>query len=653
MNLKLSLIVSFTFFLLLNSSLLICQVTLPQAVSDGMVLQRNTKVKIWGRASPLEKVTIRFKRNIYNTITGADGKWKIILHSMKEGGPYTMKIDASNHLVLNNIVIGDVWICSGQSNMTITMERVKEKYPEEIAASENKFIRHFFLPTRYNFNRPEEDTPPAKWEFANPTSILHFTAVGYFFAKKLYEKYHVPIGLIQSAVGGTPVESWMSEDALKKFPDYLATAQKFKDKPFVDSLSKAEYNINNAWNNQVKQNDSGLIGGTHWYDTTYIPYGWSTMQVPGYWSDQGSKGINGVIWFRKEINVPASMTGKPAKIFMGRIIDADYTYINGFLVGNITYQYPPRRYEIEPGLLKPGKNVITIRVINSAGKGGFAIDKPYYLAVGRDTIDLKGEWQYKIGIATTQLQTPSIHISYQPLGIFNAMIAPLLNYSIKGVIWYQGEANSSRAHDYHELFASMIIDWRKKWKQGNFPFLFVQLPNFGEINKEPSESNWAELREAQANTLSLPNTAMAVAIGIGEWNDLHPLNKRDVGERLALGALHIAYGEKNIIYSSPLYQSMKTEGNRIIISFKHTGGKLIAKGSVDPKHFSITGDNKRFVWANAKIERDKVIVWNDAIAHPVAVRYAWADNPEGANLYNIGDLPASPFRTNNIQKLKR
>ena len=221
-------------------------------VSDGMVLQRNTKVNIWGRASPLEKVTIRFKNNIYSTTTGADGKWKIILPSMKEGGPYTMRIDASNHLVLNNIVIGDVWICSGQSNMTITMERVKEKYPEEIAASENKFIRHYFLSTRYNFTNPEEDTSPAKWESANPTTVLQFTAIGYFFAKKLYEKYHVPIGLIQSAVGGTPVESWMSEDALKKFPDYLASAQKFKDKSFVDSLGKAEYNINNAWNNQVK-----------------------------------------------------------------------------------------------------------------------------------------------------------------------------------------------------------------------------------------------------------------------------------------------------------------------------------------------------------------------------------------------------------------
>ena len=638
--------------LLFNHQVGICQVCLPHPISDGMVLQRNTKVNIWGWASPEEKVTIRFKGNSYSTVTGADGKWKIILPSMKAGGPYSMSIDASNHLVLNNIVIGDVWICSGQSNMTINMERVKEKYPEEIAASENKFIRHYFLSTRYNFTNPEEDTSPAKWESANPTTVLQFTAIGYFFAKKLYEKYHVPIGLIQSAVGGTPVESWMSEDALKKFPDYLVRAQKFKNNLYVDSIRKADIAINNSWKNQINQNDSGL-SGTPWYATSYTPIGWSTMQIPGYWADQGLNEINGVVWFRKEINLPASMTGKPAKIFMGRIVDADYMYMNGSLIGNTTYQYPPRRYEIESGLLKPGKNVITIRVINNSGKGGFVLDKPYHLTAGGETIDLKGDWQYKLGLATPPLQSVSINILYQPVGLFNAMIAPLLNYTIKGVIWYQGEANSQRPDDYRDLFAAMITDWRKKWKQGNFPFLFVQLPNFGDINKEPSESKWAELREAQAKTLSLPNTAMAVAIDIGEWNDIHPLNKKDVGERLALGALHIAYGEKNIIYSSPLYQSMKTEGNRIIISFKYTGGKLIVKEGVDLKHFSIAGDNKKFVLANAKIEGNKVIVWNDAITHPVAVRYAWADNPEGANLYNIGGLPASPFRTDDIQKLKK
>jgi len=656
MNLKINRIALLISFLL-GCQLAFCEVRLPYLISDGMVLQRNTKTNIWGWATAGENVVIQFRDNIYTTIAGNDGKWKIVLPSMKEGGPYTMKIDAGNHLVIHNILIGDVWICSGQSNMTIPMERVKEKYPDEIANANYPEIRHFVVTTRYNFNKPEENTPPAKWEPADPKTVLQFTAVGYFFAKKLYEKYHVPIGLINSSVGGPPVESWMSEDALKKFPHYLVTAQKFKDSLYVDSIRKTEFAINNAWDDQIRQNDSGLIGSKPWYDTAYIPEGWSTMKIPGYWNDQGLKGINGVVWFRKEINVPASMTGKAAKLFMGRIIDADYIYVNGSLVGNITYQYPPRRYEIASALLKPGKNVITIRVINHSGKGGFAIDKPYYLTTSGESIDLKGDWQYKLGAEIPPLKTVSINILYRPLGLFNSMIAPLLNYTIKGIIWYQGEGNTDRPYDYHELFAAMITDWRKKWsrpeQEGNFPFIYVQLHNYGETNKEPTESNWAELREQQLKTLSAPNTAMAVAIDLGEWNDLHPLNKKDVGERLAVAAQYLAYGNKNIVYSGPLYRSMKIEGNRIIISFKNTGGGLIAKGGDELKHFAIAGTDKKFVWAKAMIEGDKVIAWNSEIRKPVAVRYAWADNPEDANLYNKEGLPASPFRTDTFLRQQK
>ncbi|MEP6950612.1 MAG: sialate O-acetylesterase, partial [Ginsengibacter sp.] len=610
-----------------------------------MVLQRNAKVNIWGWASPGEKISLLFRDKNYYTIAGADGKWKVVLFSMKEGGPYSMKIDGNNHLVVNDILVGDVWICSGQSNMTIPMERVKEKYPQEIAASTNPFIRHFFLPTRDNFNKPEEDIPSGKWESANPNTVLQFTAAGYFFAKELYEKYHIPIGLINSSVGGPPVESWMSEDALKKFPNYYKVARKFKDSLYIDSIQKAHFAINNEWNNYIQQHDSGLIGNKPWYDTTYHPEGWSAMQIPGYWNDQGLKEVNGVVWFRKEINVPASMTGKPAKIFMGTIVDADYTYINGSLVGNITYRYPPRRYEIISTLLKPGKNVITIRVINSTGHGGFVFDKPYYLTAGGETIGLKGSWQYKLGVASAPLKDTTVNILYQPLGLFNAMIAPLVNYTIKGVIWYQGEGNTARPYDYHELFASMIGDWRKNWKQGTFPFLYVQLPNFGEANNQPSESNWAELREQQLKTLSVPNTAMVVAIDLGEWNDLHPLNKKDVGKRLALAAENLTYGDKNIVFSAPVYQSMKIDKNRVIIAFANVASGLITKNGGALKQFAVADSNKKFIWADAKIEGNKVIVWNDEVSHPIAVRYAWADNPEGSNLYNKNGLPVSPFRT--------
>jgi sialate O-acetylesterase len=632
-------------FSILNVQATLCEIRLPNLISDGMVLQRNIKVNIWGWASPGEKITVGFRRKNYSAVTGSGGKWKIALVPMKEGGPYSMKIDGNNHLTINNILIGDVWICSGQSNMTIPMERVKEKYSTEIAASQNSFIRHFFLPTRYNFNKKEEDVPPGKWESANPITVLQFTAVGYFFAKELYEKYHVPIGLINSSVGGPPVESWISEDALKKFPKYFTTVQKFKDSLYIDSIHQTSASINNAWYTYINQHDSGLIGNKPWYDTTYHPEGWLNMQVPGYWNDQGLKNANGVVWFRKEFNVPSTMTGKPAKLFVGTIVDADYTYINGSLVGNITYQYPPRRYDIAPTLLHPGKNVITIRVINNAGKGGFVFDKPYYLTAGGEILDLKGNWRYKLGVASPPLKDSTVNILYQPSGLFNAMIAPLLNYAIKGVTWYQGEGNISRPNDYHELFAAMIADWRKNWNQGNFPFLYVQLPNFGEADSQPSESNWAELREQQLKTLAVPNTAMAVAIDIGEWNDLHPLNKKDVGKRLALAAENLVYGNKKITYSGPVYRSEKIVGNKIILCFTSIGSGLIAKNNGELKQFAIAGINKKFIWANAKIESDKVIVWNDDIQKPLYVRYAWADNPAGANLCNKEGLPASPFRT--------
>jgi sialate O-acetylesterase len=338
------------------------------------------------------------------------------------------------------------------------------------------------------------------------------------------------------------------------------------------------------------------------------------------------------------------MVGKPAQLNLGRIVDADSVFVNGIFVGTTSYQYPPRRYTIPPTLLKEGRNIIIIRVINERGRGGFVEDKPYELAVGNQKTDLKGDWQYQLGAKMEPLRGETF-IRWKPMGLYNAMLSPLLNYQIKGVIWYQGEANANRPIEYRQLFPALIKDWRKNWNQGDFPFLFVQLPNFMEPKAEPSESNWALLREAQLKTLSVPNTAMAVTIDIGEWNDIHPLNKKDVGKRLALAATKVAYGEKNIVYSGPIYKSMTIDGNKIILTFTNIGSSLMARGDGELKCFAICGIDSQFVWAQAKIEGDKIVVWSDKIANPVAVRYAWADNPESANLYNKDGLPASPFRT--------
>ena len=643
----------FTIFLLLACQSTFSQVRLPQLVRDSMVLQRDVNVKIWGWAAKEEKVNVKFNGKTYKTKTGADGKWLVILSPMKAGGPYTMNISGSNKITLKDILIGDVWFCSGQSNMVHQMELHNITYAEDIAKANYPEIRHFFIPTLTNLQGPQNDLPTGYWKPATPKDVLRFSAVAYFFARALYEKYHIPIGLINASVGGTPIEAWTSEAGFKDFTQLLNTIQKNKDTTYISNINRTAA-AKNA-NQPQQQKDLGMLNEKKWYEVSYIPPvgGWRTINIPGYWEDQGIKDLDGVVWYRKEIDIPASMANSVAKVFLGRIVDADFLYINGVLAGNTTYQYPQRRYQLPAGLLKPGKNIIVIRVINNLGKGGFVPDKPYYIEAGGQKLDLKGYWQYKVGEAFIPGRTGGGGISFQnqPAALFNAMVAPVINYTIKGILWYQGESNTDKPENYVNLLPALIADWRHQWKQEGIPFLYVQLPNFKETNYLPSESNWALLREAQLKALSVPNTGMAVAIDLGEWNDIHPDNKKDVGVRLALAAEKVAYGD-NIVHSGPLYHSSKIEGNKIMISFTHTGSGLIADDGEELSEFAIAGADKKFVWAKAKIiqgngpgEPDKVMVWHDDIVNPAYVRYAWADNPVNPNLYNKEGLPASPFRT--------
>lgn len=619
------------------------ELKLPRLVSDGMVLQRNTDIKIWGWAAAGKIVTLEFMGKFFNTTTDVDGKWIIVLSNLKAGGPYSMEISSDNSsITVKNILVGEVWLCSGQSNMELHMDRVRDKYKDEIDQCENTEVRVFDVSMKYNFNFPEEDYETGCWESINPDSILKFSAAGYFYAKALYEKYHVPLGLITASLGGSPAEAWLSEETLRSFPIYLEKAIKFKDDEFVSNLIKRDAVVSEEWYNHIDNLDRGLSSeNLKWYAPGYDDSDWSTMTIPGCFEDAGLKDFNGAVWFRKEVEVPASMTYKPARLFMGTIVDSDTAYINGIVVGNTEYQYPPRKYELASDILKAGKNIITLRVICNNGHGRFTLDKPYELRTEGETIDLKGEWKYKVG-AVTEVLPETTFVQWAPLGLFNGMIAPAVNYTIKGVIWYQGESNDSRPWDYEKLFSALIKDWRKQWAQGDFPFLYVQLPNFGEASKEPCESNWAEIRDAQLKTLAVPNTAMIVAIDIGEWNDLHPLNKKDIGYRLALAAQKVAYGE-DIVSSGPIYKSMKIKDNKIIITFDSIGSGLVIKHGDKLRHFAVAGTDNKFVWAKAEIEDDKVVVFNESVSEPAAVRYAWTDNPEGANLYNREGLPASPF----------
>jgi len=638
--------------LLLISLCGVAQIRLPQILANGMVLQRGTKINIWGWAGPAEKITLKFKGKTYHTVAGKGNKWTIALAPMKAGGPFQMDIIGSNHISIHDILVGDVWFCSGQSNMVIPMERVREKYAEDISKAQYPMIRNFFVKTVADVSAVHDDLPAGKWQSASPESVMEFGAVSYFFAKEIYDKYHVPVGIINSSVGGTPIEAWMSEEAFSALPQYQNRLTLLHDTSFVKKSLAVPVT---AGQNEAEKTDAGLNEHQKWYDPDYQATDWKNFWMPGYWADQGVRGLNGVVWFRKDFILPSLQAGAPCKLFLGRIVDADQVYLNGQQVGNTTYQYPPRRYALPQGLLQVGKNTLVVRVVNYGGKGGFVPDKKYCLAIGKDSIDLRGDWKYKVGVAfpPQKPEEPVFSMQNEPTGLYNTMVAPVIGLPVKGVLWYQGEANTFKPKEYGFLLPMLIENWRKKWNQKDMPFLYAQLPNFMEVQYLPAESLWAQLRQEQLNSLSVKGTGMAVTIDAGEWNDIHPLNKKDVGHRLALLAENMVYGDENLVASGPLYKSGKVVADSVIISFNHVGGGLISKGGGKLLQFAIAGADKKFVWAEAVIRNNQVVVWNNQIQVPMYVRYAWADNPDGANLYNKEGLPASPFMYSDQQLNKK
>ncbi|GAA4160453.1 sialate O-acetylesterase [Chryseobacterium ginsenosidimutans] len=601
-----------------------------------MVLQRNQKLNVWGKADAGEKVEVKFLNKNYKTIADQTGNWKITLPEQKAGGPYTMTI---NEITLKDILIGDVWLASGQSNMELPMRRLTPLYADEIKNANNQNIRFFTVPQKYNFKSPQTELDGGKWEATNPQTILNFSGVAYFFAKELSQKNKVAVGIIHASLGGSPIQAWMDENSLKKYPEYLDEAKKWQNDDLIKSTESGEQALSKAWYTELDQSDVGL--NQHWENFDLDDSDWKTMNIPGSWEDKEGS-FEGSVWFRKEINLTKNQAGKAAFLNLGRIKDADVTYINGTKVGNVTYEYPPRWYDIPAGVLKEGKNIIAVRITNGSGKGQFIADKPYYLEIDGNKIDLKTEWKYKIGAKMEKMAPGTTFIRWKPTGLYNAMINPLINYNIKGAIWYQGESNTGKPKEYGDLLTTMILDWRNKWNQKEMPFFTVQLANFMEPKAQPIESNWAELRDQQRQvSLKVPNTGLAVIIDIGEWNDIHPLNKKTVGDRLALQALKVA-DKKNIIADGPVYQSMKVEGNKIILSFKNGTDDFAPVSEL--KGFAIKGKDGKYEWTKAKIDGNKIIVWNETISNPISVRYDWADNPDG-NLKNKTGLPASPFTT--------
>lgn len=664
---KLSIFSRFTLLALLalGATPVLADVTLPRLLSDGAILQRDKPLTIWGWADEGEKVTVSFAGKQLSTIT-REGRWSVSFPAFNAGGPYVLTVNGKNQLTRSNILLGDLWIAAGQSNMELPLNRVKYQYPGLMESTNQPNIREFNVPVAYAFKGPVQDYTQGQWKTATPENMATFSAVGFFFMQKLHAEHNVPIGLVTIPVGGSPAEAWVSESVLQKYPHYQQKLQPFKDDAYVQATIAKDKANSDKWFADLGAADIGLKN--NWQQEKLTTSDWKSLQVPGFLKEQGSDFTNGAIWVRKTIELTAAQAAKKATLWLGCIVDGDQVYVNGQPVGQTGYQYPPRIYAVPAGVLKAGANSISIRITSYSANAGFVKDKRYELALGEglfgdEQIDLKGEWKYQIAARAGSMQ-PTTTLHYLPSSLFNAKLAPALPLKIKGVIWYQGESNVDRADaqgvhrqpggqcadescaastsEYRYLFADLIQDWRAQFKQGDFPFLFVQLANFLPAYDQPTESKWAQLREAQRQTLAVKNTAMAVAIDVGEWNDIHPLDKQTVGERLALSADKLAYGNKSRLASGPVLKKVNAKGSKLVLVFADVGKGLAARGG-ELQRIAVAGEDKKFVWAKAEVKKDKLIVWADAVAAPKWVRYAWADNPAGANLYNSAGLPASPF----------
>jgi sialate O-acetylesterase len=618
-------------------------IRLPRLLSDGLILQRDMATNLWGWADDGETVRVFLDGELAGTTATDQGRWQLKLPAQAAGGPHRLKFEGANTLAVEDVWFGDIWIASGQSNMEMPMQRVQDHYADEIAAADLPLVRQFKVPKAYDFEYPHEDVGGEGWVASTPETVGEFSALAWFFARDLQGHLGVPIGIINSSFGGSPAEGWLSEQELEAWPEYLDIAKRYREEGYLAGLRAADEAEANAWYQNLDRTDSGLNADPGWSSIELDDADWPLMNVPGNWADTDLGPVHGAVWFRKSIDIPAAVEGRAALLKLGRIVDADTTWVNGVKVGATTYQYPPRRYEIPAGVLRTGVNTIVVRIVNVGGGGGFVTDKPYWLKSGEQIFNLQGAWRYRLGAAAEAIPPMRFQEWSQPLGYYNAMLAPLQKMTIKGVIWYQGESNVDRAAEYKRLFPYMIRAWRRQWGQGDFPFLFVQLANFLEAGEVPTESEWAELRDAQKATLSEPATAMAVAIDVGEWNDIHPLNKQAVGERLALAARKVAYGQTGLVYSGPMLASVEAKAGALMLRFDHAGSGLEAR-SGPLQGFALAGSDGRYAWAQAEIQDDKVVVRSSDVPDPVWVRYAWADNPAGANLYNREGLPASPFQ---------
>lgn len=629
---------------------------LPRLVSDGMVLQQKKKIHIWGFDQPGRRIMVSFMGEEYVGITDADGEWEVSLKESAPGGPYTMHIsdEEGNEKVVGDILIGDVFLCAGQSNMELHMERVQDKYPEEIKNCENNEIRTFKIIENGDFHGPLKELLTGEWKSAQPDTILDFSAVAYFFAKQHNQATGVPVGLINTSLGGSRIESWMSAEMLEGYDDFLQTAKRYADDEFIKERLAQNERQSNEWHGKLDSMDAGLQG--HWEQEKLDETGWKPVMLPFFFRDTELAGFIGSVWFRRNFYVPAEMAGQAAKLWLGTIVDSDTVYVNGIQVGHTDYQYPPRKYPIPEGLLKEGNNTISIRVKCENGEGRFTPDKKYAIWNDKNEIALDGLWLFNIGASCEQIKETDF-VNWKPTGLYNGMVAPCHQYTIGGVLWYQGESNTHGRDTeiYFDLTKRLIAGYRKNWKDEQLPFFYVQLPNFL-IDLYPSDedetgSGWPELREVQRQTLSVPGTGMVVAIDLGEDNDLHPHNKKDVGARLAMLAADRMYGVRSECTGPEVADMTVTQSGRqgcqVILTCKSVKGGMYAYSADKGKtvsDFELVGNDGICHVCKVKIEENKLILVCPSLTDkPQEVRYCYKNTNSGALIYNRSGFPMSPF----------
>ena len=636
------------FCFVFGSSTVFAEVKLARLFSDHVVLQRQKPIPVWGWANPNESVSVAFNGQNKTANADSSGKWTVIFAPMEAGGPFEINVKAkSGNASVKDVLIGEVWLCSGQSNMEFTVKQ-SDNFSSEKKDADYPQIRQFYVEHVVE-TAPQKDLKSGEWKSSSPETVGDFTAVGFFFARDVYKKLKVPIGLVHSSWGGSQVESWISKDAMLGSDELKSYAEKLPtDWAGFDAL--LERNVKKATLGNADA-DPTLDDEKKYLAPDFDVSKWVTNNPIGQWDWKGIWAWRGNGFFARDVEIPADYVGQETVLGLAESNSYNEIYINGRQIfAGITKG--KREIKVPQNTWKTGNNRLVVKMNKAIEPEWFGLGfqgsaDDVFVKTGSEKIPL-GDGNWKLMPSFAEPHTFAHSSNNAGTIIYNAMIAPLVPFAMRGVLWYQGETNAGRSFQYRQTFPLMISDWRKKWND-DFYFYFVQLSSYGANQDSNTGSGWAELREAQTMTLGLPKTGMAVTTDIGNANDVHPTNKQDVGKRLAANALKQTYGLE-MPFSSPMFDKVSFENNKAIVSFKFADGGLMAKDKFGYlKGFEIAGADKKFYYAKAEIEGDKVIVYNSNVKNPVAVRYAWSDAPTDANLYNSAGFPASSFRTDDWQ----